>query len=209
MNWKEGGGIRSGSEHQHSPFADRQSGTSLCISNIAECKRMFQIGDRRTVNADVRSQTGSTRVLPNPFTLSDRPYSGHTQFIGRQTISRVLYSDSCDRGGDHSSRLRVSPKLKRPTRKPGRAVLGAANGATFPYLALLRVGFAKPIRYRTAGALLPHLFTLTGVRPGGMFSVALSVPYGPSSYEAHCPVEFGLSSPAEPAAITRLPAKFL
>jgi len=32
----------------------------------------------------------------------------------------------------------------------------------FPYLALLRVGFAKPIRYRTAGALLPHLFTLTG-----------------------------------------------
>jgi len=32
----------------------------------------------------------------------------------------------------------------------------------FPYLALLRVGFTKPARYRTAGALLPHLFTLTG-----------------------------------------------
>jgi hypothetical protein len=31
----------------------------------------------------------------------------------------------------------------------------------FPYLALLRVGFTKPTRYRTAGALLPHLFTLT------------------------------------------------
>ena len=43
------------------------------------------------------------------------------------------------------------------------------GGAAFPYLALLHVGFAKPIRYRTAGALLPHLFTLTGkfrdVRP--------------------------------------------
>ena len=64
----------------------------------------------------------------------------------------------------------------------------------FPYLALLRVGFAKPIRHRTAGALLPHLFTLTG-KPGGMFSVALSVPYGPSRYEAHYPAEFGLSSP--------------
>ena len=63
----------------------------------------------------------------------------------------------------------------------------------FPYLALLRVGFAKPIRHRTAGALLPHLFTLTG-EPGGMFSVALSVPYGPSRYEAHYPAEFGLSS---------------
>src|SRR5262249_19717529 len=30
-----------------------------------------------------------------------------------------------------------------------------------PYLALLHVGFTKPARYRTAGALLPHLFTLT------------------------------------------------
>ena len=86
----------------------------------------------------------------------------------------------------------------------------------FPYLALLRVGFAKPIRYRTAGALLPHLFTLTGASgiilrtknyprsPGGIFSVALSVPYEPSNYEAHCPAEFGLSSAF--AAIARLPA---
>jgi len=62
-----------------------------------------------------------------------------------------------------------------------------------PYLALLRVGFAKPTRYRIAGALLPHLFTLTGLT-SGIFSVALSVPYGPSRYEAHRPAEFGLSS---------------
>src|SRR5437016_2568579 len=74
----------------------------------------------------------------------------------------------------------------------------------FPYLALLRVGFAKPIRYRTAGALLPHLFTLT-VDSGGMFSVALSVPYGPSSYEARCPVEFGLSSANPPRSPVCLP----
>jgi hypothetical protein len=39
-----------------------------------------------------------------------------------------------------------------------------------------------------------------------MFSVALSVPYGPSNYEAHYPAELGLSSPGEPEAITRLPA---
>jgi hypothetical protein len=45
---------------------------------------------------------------------------------------------------------------------------------------------------------------LTGNFPGGMFSVALSVPYGPSDYEAHCPAEFGLSSAK--AAIARLPA---
>jgi len=61
---------------------------------------------------------------------------------------------------------------------------------------LLRVGFTKPVRCRTAGALLPHLFTLTdGRTEGGMFSVALSVPCGPPSYGAHYPVEFGLSSP--------------
>src|SRR5262249_46073817 len=40
--------------------------------------------------------------------------------------------------------------------------------AAFPYLALLHAGFAKPIRRRTAGALLPHLFTLTG-RPAVCF----------------------------------------
>ena len=79
---------------------------------------------------------------------------------------------------------------------------------TFPYLALLRVGFTKPARFRTAGALLPHLFTLTDKPklPSGMFSVALSVPCEPPSYEAHCPVEFGLSSRGL-LAITRLPAK--
>src|SRR5512138_3856166 len=64
--------------------------------------------------------------------------------------------------GDHSSRPQVSLRLKQPTRKLRRAVADAASSVTFPYLALLRVGFAKPIRYRTAGALLPHLFTLTG-----------------------------------------------
>ena len=63
-------------------------------------------------------------------------------------------------GGDHSSRPLVSQRLEQPTRKRRRAA------AMFPYLALLRVGFTKPARYRTAGALLPHLFTLT--RTGGV-----------------------------------------
>jgi hypothetical protein len=107
------------------------------------------------------------------------------------------------RRGDHSSRSQVSLKLKQPTRKLRRAVGGARSSALFPYLALLHVGFTKPIRFRIAGALLPHLFTLTGkiqddgssgILPSGMFSVALSVSCEPSHYEAHCPVEFGLSS---------------
>jgi len=51
-----------------------------------------------------------------------------------------------------------------------------------PYLVLLPVGFAVPVRYRTRGALLPHHFTLTWstrlVRAAGhrrYLSVALSV----------------------------------
>ncbi len=35
-----------------------------------------------------------------------------------------------------------------------------------PYLVLLQVGFAVPVRYRTRGALLPHHFTLTGSPKG-------------------------------------------
>src|SRR5438876_2574749 len=78
--------------------------------------------------------------------------------------SSVLHSACTKRWGDHSSRLRVSPELKQPTRKPGRAVHSALRRRV-SYLALLHVGFAKPIRYRTAGALLPHLFTLTCPHP--------------------------------------------
>jgi len=74
--------------------------------------------------------------------------------------------------GDHSSRLRVPPRLEQPTRKLRRAVADTASGATFPYLALLHVGFAKPIRLRIAGALLPHLFTLTGFGNGNSGTVA-------------------------------------
>src|SRR5262245_50778452 len=46
-----------------------------------------------------------------------------------------------------------------PGNRTGRPT--APEGAVFPYLALLHVGFTKPARYRAAGALLPHLFTLT------------------------------------------------
>ena len=88
--------------------------------------------------------------------------------------------------------------------------------------------------YHSSGALLPHLFTLTPAglavqaRPlghsggppkrgsrGGLFSVALAVyrplRLHPGRYPAHCPSEFGLSSPglaclaaSSPAATARL-----
>ena len=48
--------------------------------------------------------------------------------------------------------------------------------AWHPYLRLLQMGFAKPRRCRRAGALLPHRFSFSPERIGGVFfSVALSV----------------------------------
>ena len=44
----------------------------------------------------------------------------------------------------------------QPTRESLRA-----GPALLPYLALLPVGFAEPAGHPAAGALLPHLFTLT------------------------------------------------
>jgi len=38
-----------------------------------------------------------------------------------------------------------------------------------PLFVLLRMWFARPARYRAAGGLLPHHFTLTGPKSGGMF----------------------------------------
>ena len=75
------------------------------------------------------------------------------------------------------------------TRKVPRAA------SSLPYSVLLRVGFTKPPDYSDAGALLPHLSTLTypkigGFRFYGTFpEVALA-----GRYPAHCPVEPGLSS---------------
>ncbi len=51
----------------------------------------------------------------------------------------------------------------------------ARRAASALPLTLLRVGFAGPVRHRTAGALLPHHFTLTAHVARRYLSVALSV----------------------------------
>ena len=88
--------------------------------------------------------------------------------VGWQVDDKPNSVRPCGRD-DHSSRLPVSRKLKQPTRKLRRAAADARESAMLPYLALLRVGFTKPTRYRIAGALLPHLFTLTGINPAVYF----------------------------------------
>jgi len=55
--------------------------------------------------------------------------------------------------GSHPSGTPVSGRLERPT-------WGWASNPSRPDLALHRVGFTQPACHQTAGALLPHLFTV-------------------------------------------------
>ncbi len=73
----------------------------------------------------------------------------------------------------------VTRDLERPTR-------GSAGRLISPYLALLRVGFAWPVRYRTAGGLLPRRCTLTGPQAIRRYvSVALSLGSPPLGITQH------------------------
>ena len=67
---------------------------------------------------------------------------------------------------------------------------------SLPYSELLQVGFSERVCRQTAGALLPHLFTLAGPEGLGrcVFCATFRRVAPPSRYEAPCPVEIGLSS---------------
>jgi hypothetical protein len=89
----------------------------------------------------------------------------------KQAISRILFSEAITRrrNDDHSSRMPIARHLKRPTQGLGRAarcipLFGLAPGGVYP---------ASPVTRRT-GALLPHHFTLTLPKQGGILSVALA-----------------------------------
>ncbi len=129
-------------------------------------------------------------------------------------LPRTLISDLPGGFGNGSSRLAAS----------GRCAAGAwlLAPASLPIWSCSVWGLPCHSHYWLRGALLPHHFTLTpawgspldksiggprmpsqrrGSR-GGMFSVALAV-HGPlrprpGRYPAHCPAEFGLSSPGNP-----------
>ncbi len=94
-----------------------------------------------------------------------------------RSVSRVLFRAGW-RGDGHFSSRPVARPIQQPTRESSRA-----GPALLPYLALLRVGFAEPACRQAAGALLPHLFTLTlsskrsPAISGGMLSVALSLSF--------------------------------
>ena len=71
----------------------------------------------------------------------------------------------------------------RPTWVTERAVPARVKRA--PFLALRRVGFAKPFSLLNAGGLLPRLFTLTPRERSGIFSVALSLGFPPVPVRDH------------------------
>ena len=56
-------------------------------------------------------------------------------------------------------------------------------------------GLPKPAGHPTAGALLPHLSTLTDLIGGLNFYGTVPKVALAGRYPAHCPVELGLSSP--------------
>ena len=56
-------------------------------------------------------------------------------------------------------------------------------------------GLPKPAGHPTAGALLPHLSTLTVIHGGFLFYGTFPRVAPAGCYPAYCPVELGLSSP--------------
>jgi hypothetical protein len=105
---------------------------------------------------------------------------------------KEMWEPACKPGSvenSHSSGTHVAVRLERPTRKLARAARrGRTRSASLFGLAPSGV-YRAANRYRSRGALLPHLFTLAvaarGPRLGGMFSVALSVGSRPPGVTWH------------------------
>lgn len=111
-------------------------------------------------------------------------------FQGEHSISRVL---SHLRGDDYLSSQPIARLLKRRNPEGQRAT------STLPYSVLLRMGFTKPAGLPTAGALLPHLSTLTAGNLRRYLSVALALgspPAAVSSYPVLRCSDFPHSIPA-------------
>ena len=116
----------------------------------------------------------TTVPAPGNGTRESTVADGTTSLQGRKTIAKPSSVASV-----HLSWAAVARGLMRPTR--GSCGVGPTpaplRGLT-PYSALLRAGFGQPVCRHTAGALLPHHFTLALLRQGyagRCVSVPLSV----------------------------------
>ena len=164
------------------------------------------------------------RLSDQPRALSEATLGSLARkILAAGSVSRIL---SALRRDGHSSGLRITARLKRPTRRLWRAEPARVPGAARrlyrefpPYLVLLRVGFALP------AALLPRRCALTAPFHPYLSLAARAVCFlwhfpssfpllrkerarmghPPGRYPAHCSAEFGLSSalrqrPSDPAA---------
>jgi hypothetical protein len=90
--------------------------------------------------------------------LSFRPPSSaqprYQEVDARGPVSRILYRLDEAVTAIHLGRRLPAASSSLPGSRAGHPY-------TLPYLALLRVGFARPPCHQDAGALLPHHFTLT------------------------------------------------
>ena len=121
----------------------------------------------------------------------------HKHKAVRWPVSRVLFPHA---GDGYSSSAAVASSVERPTRTAAQDRACRPKAARVPTWSCSGWGLPCPARYRPGGALLPHLFTLTSIRPvgrmGGLFSAALSLGSPPPGVTRHPdPVEPGLSSP--------------
>ena len=126
-------------------------------------------------------------------------------------VSRILFRHppipfgSKNDEDDHSSSPGIADGIQQPTRKPQ-----AGRPGTLPYLVLLRVGFCVPRLLPAARCALTAPFHpchagARGARDSRryVFCSTFRRVAPPGNYPAHCPVEFGLSSPAGASSCPR------
>jgi hypothetical protein len=149
----------------------------------------------------------ATRVTPNSVALATA-LPDTTKFGGknaRRSVSRVL-SPPRTTGDDHSSGTTVTGRLARPTRaisvetrlpretRDAPPLFGLAPGGVY-HAADVTAGAVRS--YRTLSPL-PAGPGKTGVRTGGLLSVALSLGSPPPGVTRHrVSMEPGLSSPRQ------------
>ena len=87
---------------------------------------------------------GSSIVRPQPsgYFQNPKPKIQNRIFLASQQAYKPNFVIRLDRTGNHSSRLSVTQKLERPTRK--RRLLSGQPFLTFPYLVLHREEFTQP-----------------------------------------------------------------
>ena len=110
--------------------------------------------------------------------------------LNKQSISRVLFHPQAD-GDNHLSRH--GSCLPAQATQPGRF---RGPHHPFPIWSCSVWGLPKPASHLTAGALLPHLSTLTRKSGGLNFYGTVSRVTPAGRYPAHRPLEPGLSSSA-------------